>query len=77
VLERAGKVSFVASDLDRFSAWIEGAGFRRESGRSSSEYRRYLRGRALIVCYHTKTILVQGAQPEQTVALLSALEVRP
>lgn len=70
-LTRAGAMSFVANDLERFSAWIERAGFRCEAPRSPSEYRRFVRGRALIVAYNTRTLLVQGAQPQATIALLS------
>lgn len=72
ILIPRGPVSFTASDLDRFTRWIAQFGYRRDPGRSPSEYGRFVRHRQLIVAYaNTGTLLVQGAYVDATVRLLS------
>jgi hypothetical protein len=57
--------------LDDLGAYLEGLQFWREPGRSPHEYVRYRSGRgAMVVVYHTGTVLVQGQQPQQTHAQL-------
>lgn len=72
-LSAYGPSSFVASDLDRFARWIAHFGFVRMPGRSSHEYARFARHRQLIVAYHSRTLLIQGAYADATHRLLAEL----
>lgn len=76
-LTSVGRVSFQASDLEHFAAWIQCAGWRRESSRSSAEFARFVRGRQLIVAYHTQTLLIQGQHVDATLELLGQLPQAP
>lgn len=68
--------SFSVNDIQTFAAWIQRGGWRSFPGRSPAEFCRVSRGRALIVLYHSGSVLVQGPRPEETVKLLAQL-VRP
>jgi hypothetical protein len=73
VQRRRSPVSFAATDVELLAAWLRGQGWRAAPGRSPSEHSRMLRGRQLVVIYHSGSVLVQVGQVEQSLALLAEL----
>lgn len=63
-------VSFVVNSIEGLVAWLQRASWHELPGRSPSEHSRLVRGRRLVVLYHTGTVLVQGPYPEETIAEL-------
>jgi ribonuclease HIII len=76
VLRRRSSCSFDTDPaaLAGLQAWLEIRGFARESGRSAHEVCRLRTRGALIVLYASGSVLVQGANVPQTMALLGQLE---
>jgi hypothetical protein len=78
-LDYHGTSSFYlkSGSLSDLAGYLEERGFWREPPRSPHEWGRLRSGRgALIVCYRSGTILVQGQYQAQTRGQLGALEVQ-
>lgn len=62
--------------IEQAARWLQARGYDAEPGHASYEHCRLMDGRALIVCYYSGSIVIQGPDTADALATLAAL-VRP
>lgn len=74
-LRRRSSCSFDCNDVPSLSQWLEAHGYTIHPTRTSIEYARLIKGRSLVILYHSGSVLCQGGTPEFTLELLAPLVV--